>query len=113
MTDILKRHGALWLLLACAFGAIGASREVAAATAVTVAAFEAIALLLTYFVLYVLSPVKWLKELTDEIQQKQFERNKSRFTASLTMVAVVVASVHLLVAVSVFAIYFTRYSPIP
>lgn len=109
----ITRYGALFVLLISCFYAIGESRDVAADTAMTIAAFEAVALLLTYFVLYVISPIKWLKELTDEIQQRQFERNKSRFTASLVMVAVVVASVHILVAVSVFAIYFTKYSPIP
>ena len=109
----ITRYGALFVLLISCFYAIGESRDAAADTAMTIAAFEAVALLLTYFVLYVISPIKWLKELTDEIQQRQFERNKSRFTASLVMVAVVVASVHILVAVSVFAIYFTKYSPIP
>ena len=112
MKDKILRHSTLWLLLLGTWLLVGASKEVTLQTALTVVTFEGIAILLIYLVLYVLSPVKWLKELTDELAKKSF-RDPRRLTASLVMVAVVVASVHLLVAVSVFGIYFTKYSPIP
>lgn len=113
MKDIILRHSTLWLLLLGTWLLVGASKEVTLQTALTVATFEGIALLLTYIVLYILSPVKWLTELVDEIRQTTFERNKSRFTAALTVVVVVFASVHILCGFVVWGVYFTRYSPIP
>lgn len=107
------RHSALWGLVAATWLLVGASKEVTLQTALTVATFEGIALLLTYIVLYILSPVKWLTELVDEIRKPAFERNKSRFTAVLTVVVVVFASVHILCGFVVWGVYFTRYSPIP
>lgn len=112
MKDKILRHSTLWLLLLGTWLLVGASKEVTLQTALTVVTFEGIAILLIYLVLYVFSPINWLKELSDEMAKRSF-RNKTSFLASLVMVAVVVASVHLLVAVSVFAIYFTRYSPLP
>lgn len=113
MKDKILRHSTLWLLLLGTWLLVGASKEVTLQTALTVATFEGIALLLTYIVLYILSPVKWLTELVDEIRKPVFERNKSRFTAVLTVVGVVFASVHILCGFVVWGVYFTRYSPIP
>jgi hypothetical protein len=112
MKDFILRHSTLLLLIAATWLLVGASKEVTLQTALTVATFEGIALLLIYLVLYVFSPVNWLKELSDEMAKRSF-RNKTTFTASLVMVAVVVASVHILCGFVVWGVYFTRYSPIP
>lgn len=109
----VTRYSALGVLLILCAAAIGRSRDVAFDTAVTVAAFEGIALLLIFVVLYIISPIKWLRVLTDEFNKPREERDEERLNAALNFVRTTTMAIHILVAVSVFGIYFTKYQPIP
>lgn len=116
MTNIansIKRHSTLFILIAATWILVGASKEVTLQTALTVATFEGIAIFLSYLLLYMISPVQWLKALDDEFHKPESERDNAKLYVSAAMVAVALAVVHFVVGVGVFAIYFTLYKPIP
>lgn len=113
MKSFIQRHVALLVLIAVTWLLVGASKEVTLQTALTVATFEGIAIFLIYIVLYVLSPVHWLKELENEMEMRGPNRNSQRFHAALVIVATTVVAVHILCGFVVWGVYFTRYSPMP
>lgn len=113
MIDYIKRHSALFVLVALTWLLVGASKEVTLQTALTVATFEGLAIFLVYVILYVLSPVNWLKELEHEMETSSTNRNTRRLTAALVVISVAILSVHILCGFVVWGVYFTRYSPMP
>ena len=115
MKDIIKRHGAWLLILLAASALTFASVEVTYQTMFTIAAFAVLGELLIYFSLHVFTSENWVKILREEIEAQRYEKGQShkRFYAALAIVVGTQISVRLFVAICVFAIYFTKYSPIP
>lgn len=87
---------------------IGFAPDVSIGTGLTIIAFEAIALFLVYIVLYVFSPINFIEEL-----KYAFLSDKPREYISTAIVCSVFISVHVLVGLVVWGVYFTNYRPIP
>lgn len=91
---------------------VGFAPDVSLKTGLNIVAFEAIALWLTYLVLFVFSPINFIKVLHDALVFYSENDEKRAFVATYIICSVFI-SVHLLCGFVVWGVYFTNYRPIP
>lgn len=111
LNEIAKRHGVAIAMLIVTLLLIGASKDVTLGTSYSCAALELIAMWVCYLVLYVFTPVNFIKYIIQFFNGE--ERDVQKLYASIAIVCAVIISVHVLFAGCVFGIYFTNFKPIP
>ena len=107
----IGRHSTLLALVGATIYLTKLSTDVTYQTALTIFSLEALNLWICYLVLFVLSPINYLTELTNALRGNL--KNEPSTQTHALMVTAVFLSVHVFAGLAVFGVYFTKFMPNP
>lgn len=111
VVNFIVRHVTAVAVMYIMFLLIHKGSAVLLDTAYSIVVLELLALLLTYLVLFVFTPVDFIKPIVSFFKKDSDDESKARI--SVAVVCTVVIAVHILAGAATFGIYFTKYNPMP
>jgi len=111
VTHFVVRHATTAIALYVMFLLIRKGSTDLLDTAYSIVVLELLALLLIYLVLFVFTPIDFIKPIVSYFKEESRDEAKAKF--SIAVVCTVIIAVHLLTGAATFGIYFTKYSPMP